>query len=412
VPRLISGRDIVLVSSVDWDFLWQGQHEVATRLAAAGNRVLYVENLGVRTPRLTDAGRIVSRLGRWGRALLDGGVREVAPNLAVSSPLMLPPLGSQRRRAANRALLVPIVTRAVRRHGLRDPILWTYLPTDTSLDLIRALRTPRSVTVYTCVADFAELAPQRRRLIAAEDELLRSADVVLAQGRRLIARCEGVTPRVDSLECAVNLDSFAALGAENAGPSGLNGALDGLPRPIVGYVGGLHRHLDMRLAVGMARSRPGWSWVYVGPEERSTEELRALPNVRLLGHVPHDELAPYIAQFDVCTVPYALERDTDTVFPTKLLEYLAMGKPTVSTPLPEIEEFNADHGVVIMAAPRRDDFLAAIDGALAPAEGKRAAARRRAAESRDWTVQLEWISALIEEADGGRARTAPAQASP
>ena len=95
---MLSGRDIILISSIDWEFNWQGHQEIATRLADAGNRVLYIENMGVRTPGLHDARRVARRFFHWAGSLPDGGVRQVSPRLYVCSPLILPPFGSSMRR--------------------------------------------------------------------------------------------------------------------------------------------------------------------------------------------------------------------------------------------------------------------------------------------------------------------------
>ena len=119
---MIQGRDIVFIASIEWDFLWQGHQEIASRLAEAGNRVLYIENTGVRSPGLKDAGRVVHRLQAWARSLRSKGVRQVAPNLYVCAPLVLPPFGAHWQRQVNRRLLLPRVRRVVRQLGLRDVI--------------------------------------------------------------------------------------------------------------------------------------------------------------------------------------------------------------------------------------------------------------------------------------------------
>ena len=90
---MITGRDILYISSIEWDFLWQAHQEIARRLAATGNRVLYVENTGVRSPGIKDAKRVVSRLRRSLHTLGRRGARQVAPNIFVYSPLVLPPFG-------------------------------------------------------------------------------------------------------------------------------------------------------------------------------------------------------------------------------------------------------------------------------------------------------------------------------
>src|SRR5918997_889408 len=150
---MIQGRDIIYISSIEWSFLWQGHQEIALRLAAAGNRVLYVENTGVRAPGLRDAGRVVARARRWARAAPSQGARELVPNIHVSSPVVLPPFGGAARRALNRRFFLPPLVAAARRLGMRDPLVWTYLPNDTTLDLIHMLGAERAGLVYYCVAD-------------------------------------------------------------------------------------------------------------------------------------------------------------------------------------------------------------------------------------------------------------------
>src|SRR5258708_15960372 len=99
---MLSGRDIIVISSIEWDFNWQGHQEIARRVSQAGNRVLYIENMGVRAPGLHDAGRVAVRAFNWMRSFAGGGVREVLPNLYVCSPLILPPFGSARQKLLNR----------------------------------------------------------------------------------------------------------------------------------------------------------------------------------------------------------------------------------------------------------------------------------------------------------------------
>src|SRR5260370_1928523 len=142
---MLKGKNIIFISSIDWDFVWQHPQEISVRLAEAGNRVLFVENTGVRAPRLRDAVRVVHRLKLWARSLGSLGVRQVRPNLYVCSPLVLPPFGPSWQRQINRRLLLPLVGRTAVTLGMSDPVLWTHLPTDTAIELIRLLRTPQTI---------------------------------------------------------------------------------------------------------------------------------------------------------------------------------------------------------------------------------------------------------------------------
>lgn len=426
---MISGRDIIYISSIEWNFLWQGHQEIALRLAAAGNRVLYVENTGVRAPSLRDAGRVASRLKRWARALSTDGVRQVAPNIYVCSPVILPPFGARRRRVINRKIFLPMVKRAARRLGMRDFLFWTYLPTDTTLDLIEMLRDPRSVVAYYCVADFSQLTPHVEELMRSEQETVSRSDVVFTNCSELAESFSRWNPNVHVFPFGVNLDAFPpedvvaadrALAAGNGHKAGqgisreAGGAresvpesLANLPRPIIGYVGGMHRHVDFGLIAEMARARPDWSWVCVGALQAEVGELAALPNVHLLGQQPHGELVRYMRQFDVCTVPYVNSVYTRTVVPTKINEYLAAGKPVVSTDLPTVCEFNREHEILVTARAESAPFLRAIEEALdLPKDPETISRRREVAALGDWGARLEAMTALIEERAGAKVSDA------
>jgi len=147
----------------------------------------------------------------------------------------------------------------------------------------------------------------------------------------------------------------------------------------------------------MANARPDWSWVFVGPLQTSAEEISSKPNVRLLGFKDHRELPDYVRNFDVCIVPYVKSAYTETVVPVKINEYLAAGKPVVSTDLPTIREFNAQHNVLIATENSSDKFLKAIEDALRlPKDSETIRRRREVAALCDWNIQLEAMSRVIQ----------------
>jgi glycosyltransferase involved in cell wall biosynthesis len=397
---MISGRDIVYISSIEWNFLWQGHQEIARRFAEAGNRVLYLENTGVRSPGVRDAARVAFRLKRWASALKSGGVREVAPNIYVCSPLVLPPFGSRLSRELNRRVFLRFVRRTARRLGFRRPLVWTYLPNDTTLDLIRSL--DRDGLVYYCVADFAQLTPNAARLRAAERELIALSDIVFTQCTPLSNLCSPLNENTYTFPFGVNINAFPleeTRGAQTDDEAATDYQdVERLPKPVIGYVGGMHRHVDFELMREMAAARPSWSWVCVGALQADTSGLAALPNVHMLGQKPHDALAAYIRRFDVCIVPYVNSVYTETVVPTKINEYLAIGKPVVSTDLPTVCEFNEEHRVLVTSPARVEDFLRAIETALAaPQDRVTILHRRRVAELGDWGTRLDAMSRLLEE---------------
>src|ERR1051325_780473 len=120
---MIRGRDIVFISSIDWDDQWQAPQELASRLSKAGNRILYVENTGVRAPGLRDTRRIMRRLKHWAGALNRQSVRPVHADLWVHAPLVLPPFSPALLSSLNRQLFMRLIRGAARRLGMRDPLI-------------------------------------------------------------------------------------------------------------------------------------------------------------------------------------------------------------------------------------------------------------------------------------------------
>ena len=146
----------------------------------------------------------------------------------------------------------------------------------------------------------------------------------------------------------------------------------------------------------LARARPDWTFVFVGSVHIDVTALAALPNVQLVGSTAHAELAHFVRDFDVCLIPYARTLYTDTVVPTKLNEYLAMGKPVVSTDLPALMAADELKSLVITAPPTQPDFEQAIERALGESDPTLPQRRRRLAEQADWSIRLEQMVSLLE----------------
>ena len=403
---MLRDRNIICISGIEWDFNWQNSQEMCSRLAAAGNRVLFVENMGIRSPGLKDAGRVWKRLLNWTQARRTQGVRQVGKNLYVCSPLVLPPFGAT--RGVNARLLLPRVVRAARRLGMRDALVLTYLPTDTALDLVRQLRTPQSVVVYYRIDNLAALTPHAEELRRTERAVIETSDLVLANSRELARLPSEMSDNVHVFPPSVNLDAFTPEG-NGDGPHGADGHLDPevresvervrrLAHPLIGYVGAISNHINGEMVEQSVRRRPEWSWVFVGPGEAPLKGLGDLPNVHFIGQQPHRSLANFIREFDVCIIPYRLNSYTATVVPTKLNEYLAVGKPVVSTNLPAVRHFEEQHGVLTISDEAPENFLHAVESALSRSGEQEAVRRREAAAHGDWDKRLEEVSALFEAA--------------
>ncbi len=393
---MLQHRDVVCISSIDWDFIWQGHQEIMSTLAAQGHRVLFVENTGVRAPRARDLPRVRQRIRNWWRGTK--GFREERPNLFVYSPLLLPLPYSRIARALNRVLLARALRRWAGATGFYRPIVWTFLPTPVALDLIAAL--DPALTIYYCIDDLAASSPGAKRIVSSEERLFAQADLVFVTSEKLRQRAARFSAHVHLFPFGVNFERFDRV---RHGGDPAPADLEALPRPIVGYLGGLHQWVDQDLIVGAAARLPDVTFALVGPAQTDVTALAACKNVRLLGQRPHDAVPAYVKGFDVGIVPYRVAEYTLNVYPTKLNEYLVMGLPVVATDLPEIRRFNVDHGPLVEVASGAEAFSNAIRRALNDSSTPEVARRVAAAHDNSWQSRIAQMNVLIDEALERRA---------
>ena len=389
------GHDVLCISSIDWDFIWQGHQEIMSTLAAQGHRVLFLENTGVRSPKLSDLPRLRHRIANWWKSTR--GFREERPNLFVYSPIVVPLPYSRIARWINRTLLITSLRRWMRAVGFSRPVIWTFLPTPLAHELIDHL--DPLVTVYYCIDDLASSSIEARRIAGSEVEMFKRANLVFVTSEKLRARAAEVSPHVHFFPFGVRFQLFEdARVAKVETPADLAS----LRRPIVGYVGGMHQWIDQDLAAEVARRLPHVTFAYVGPPQCDLSRLEACPNIVMLGARPHASLPAYIRGFDVGIVPYRLSDYTSNVYPTKLNEYLAMGIPVVATDLVEIRRFNDRHDSAIAVAADAGEFAASIERALAASQEGETERRIEIARSNSWQARIAQMLGLIAEAAAAR----------
>jgi glycosyltransferase involved in cell wall biosynthesis len=385
---MLTGKTIICMSSIDWDFNRQGHQEIMSTLSAWGNHVLFVENTGVRSVTMRDLPRLRHRLRRWRR-----GIREEQRDLHVYSPVILPLPYSRLAGSINHRIVAHTLRRFIRRFTGSQPILWTFLPTPLVHDLIRDL--DPELTVYYCVDDLPSSSPGARRLAPSDAALLQTADLVFVTSENLRRRAASVRDEVHLFPFGVDYETFERV-RTGIGPPPEE--LWTVPRPIVGYVGGLNEKLDQELLAEVVRRRADATFILVGPIETDVSSLLRWPNVRLLGARPYAEIPRYIKEFAVGIVPYRLTEYTAHVYPNKLNEYLAMGVPVVSTDLPEIRRFNELTGDLIRVAGDAEMFANALQAALAEVDDASPERRIQAARRNSWAPRVAEMATLVEQA--------------
>ncbi len=363
--------------------------EVASAFASAGNRVLFVENTGVRRPTLRDAARLWSRLKNWMRARDD--VKYAGHGVDVYSPLLLPLPHSRLATRINSRVLLRAVRNWFAKDAGRPLVVITFLPTLLIRTLIGRLRP--AVSVYYCADRLGESSPGAQQLYESEERMFEDADLVLVTSEPLHAAASRSTNAVELLACGVRSREFERARHDTTARP----LFDGVPGPIVGFAGTIRNELDVALLGDVAELAPDLSFVFIGPISTDVRRLEACPNVHFPGAVSHAEVVRSMVHFDVGILPYALNDYTAAIMPMKLKEYLAAALPVVATPLPELRRFDADHPGVLTFAADAPSFVTQLRASTAENDHAKVAQRMEIARHYDWSEQMARMSELVEE---------------
>jgi glycosyltransferase involved in cell wall biosynthesis len=265
----------------------------------------------------------------------------------------------------------------------------------------------RALACYDWTDDWTafEILPVQdaAEIVALNDTVLREVDLVFAVSAELQERAAAMNAATERAPNATDPDRLG--GAATSGPIAAD--LDGLPRPIIGYVGQVADKVDYELVGQVARARPEWSFCFVGPVWWSKREqvaaLEGLGNVHFLGARPFDTLVGYLRGFDVCTLPHAINPLTRSMDPIKLYDYLASGKPIVSTPVAGVERF----ANVVYIGDTADTFLTGLERALRE-NGALRQRRMRYAQENAWPRRAEQMwEAIVKRLEGGGGAGCP-----
>jgi glycosyltransferase involved in cell wall biosynthesis len=390
---------IICLSPQDWRAaLPTNRQQIMRRAAQRGHDVLFVETgyfLGrhlwtlVRGPeRRSLARRLFSS-------------EEVMPGVRLRKALnILPWRATSRPANAFNCWATSIVLRRMAA-DMPDPVvLWVYDP--GSARMIGSCG--EELAVYDCVDDYAEQsATERGRALAAAGDrmaVLRSR-LVFVTSRTMYERQRQLNTETHLVPNVADYEHFSRA----AEPAIASSSVAGLRRPILGFAGNfLAAKVDFELLEEVARARPHWSLLLIGPASADTASslrlLHAFSNVEWIGPKPYADLPSYVAAFDVALIPYLSNAYTRSCFPLKLYEYLAAGKPVVAAGVPELAEMEPD--VVLVDGAER--FVAAVEEALDRRDGEDKIRRMRLASRNDWDTRTERLLALVERAlDAERA---------
>lgn len=363
---------VICFGGEDWWYHNRGHYDMQMmRELSRVVPVLYVNSIGMRVPRVGEGSMFLRRVFRKLKSLRRGLVR-VRENFHVASPLVAPAgLGA----GLNRGALAFQVRALARRAGIRRPLVWIACP--PAAEVVDRLR-PAAV-VYQRTDRFEAFHGVNPERIKGFDTFLKGrADVTLFCSSWLMAQERDGCASAEFIDHGCDYEAFARAGG-GADPE--PGDIAPIDRPRVVFVGGIDIHtFDPELFKQAASAVPEAQFVLVGGCSLS-EGWVNLPNVHLLGRKPYEEVPAYMAAGDVLIMPWNRNDWIQACNPVKLKEYLAVGRPVVSTPFPELERFAG----LVRVAGDSEGFAREIRAALAE-PGAAEPGRARVAEE-TWTAK-------------------------
>ncbi len=366
-----------------WGTRWNSRHQVLTRLA---------RSFPVVWLNPAPEWRHALNVGRWrgGERTVDG----LPADFMVRDSSAFTPVVYRPRWVGRLLLRVRLrqARAALERRGCTHIVLYVW-----HVSLGNALYGVRhDLSIYHIYDEYSH-AEREQPLDPVEERLVRAVGQVFTVSPTMQSRKGALNPHSVLLSNGVDYEAFAAPASEPAD-------LKSIPHPRIGYTGYIKKQLDWDLMFALARRRPEWSFVFVGARTAHSEitpilaQLEALPNVHFLGAKPTSGLATYPQHFDVCVMPYRVNDYTKYIYPLKLHEYLASGRPVVTVPLPALRGLEQ----LVEVATGADEWDAAIAQQLVPTAMTQERRGLRQAEARrhDWSRIADHITRIIRERVG------------
>lgn len=408
----LEGFDIVCVSVMDWEHPFASSRHHLMRELARRNRVLFVDNQVNPVTAVKGLGHAPMRrkLGAW--AGLAPNPREVEPNLWVYTPPPVVPMGKLRDRATfeatyafNQGRLRAGVRQACKKLGMPRPILWISFNVLSSESLIGAL--DEQLVVYHCTDEITAMADTSVFAGEIERRLLSRAHLAFCSSRQLAQDKAAFNPACHFVPNGADVSLFETARDPDLAP---HAALDGLAGgPVFGFAGHMEERFDFGLLEALAELRPDWRFALAGPvapsRKQAAERLARLPNVKLCGLLQRGELPAFLKGCDVALIPFVHSAQTRAIYPLKLNEYLAAGKPVALTPFADLREFDG----MVHVGDGPAGFAEACRAALADTDPARATSRVAIARANAWEGRAAQMEALVLqalEAGGKLPRTA------
>ena len=290
----------------------------------------------------------------------------------------------------NQKKIARFVRKKTKAHGFTDPLLWVYSP--VTCDCVD--RIPHSGLVYDCVDRHSAYGGLMNPAVvdAMEEELAKKSDQVFATAQSLTDRLKAFSETACFIPNGADFERFVQASVPQPCPDDLKD----IPHPVFCFVGALQPCIEYGFVRAAAEARPDWHFVFIGGEKPGVDllDLKTRKNVHFLGMKPNGQLPAYLANTDVCLNLFAESDLSRDVSPLKFYEYLATGKPIVSTPQPDqILQFTP----LIHIAETEEAFVTACENALTDSGTERKNFRIEEGRKSAWDARVREMTEILRK---------------
>lgn len=328
----------IVHSHLRWDFVWQRPQQILSRLAT-NHPVLFVEE---------------PIFGNFATIGLE--ISNPHPNVIRVVPHIDDVYAGAYDQATEMVrdfLLEELKTNSTLADLFKNPVLWFYTPMPAPIMLGEF---DEVSVVYDCMDELAQFKDAPADIRNREQFLLKHADVVFTGGQKLYESKARVHSNVHFFGCGVDIKHF---GKARLAKTAIADDLKKIPSPIAGYFGVIDERLDYGLIAHLAKAKPEWTFVMVGPVIKiDPVSLPRAPNLKWLGQRDYKELPHYLKAYDVCLMPFALNEATQYINPTKTLEYMAANKPILSTAVADVVK---NFTPIVQVAYTQEEFVQKLE---------------------------------------------------
>lgn len=338
----LSNRNIIILSSIDWDSHRQLHHELIDYLIKKKNKILFVENTGSRTVRIADFPRIKKRLSNFIKSTK--GFKKINKRVTSFSPLFFPYYFNFFFQWINSLMVLRPISKWLSRNKFSEPIIINFIPNPITYSIVNNLNS--NLIVYY-MADNMTQNDKKFRLI--EEKIIKKSQLVFFSSINLKNKIKKISKR-RFLPNGVNFEIFNKIE--------LSRKYNKRESLKIVYLGAVRDIINENLILKISKKFPEDKIYFIGPILKKFNKLQKRKNIIFLGEIKHKLVPRFLKNFHIGILPYKVNLFTKSINPLKVYEYVSSGLPVISTNLPNVVRLGKDYpNINLLKAKSDENFL-------------------------------------------------------